>query len=138
MYGPWVSSPLEGLKLLDSGVRYAREFAELSLGESSLPAVHSKTRQRGASGSLDHPYSPCVVGSSFTNEVRKQAEEAHNSQSTRKQLPEGISITPRRVPAQYLSLDAAERDLLLQDHLHQRTKLLIELSRVALMRTFHE
>ena len=39
MYGLWVSSPPKGLKLLDSGVGYAREFAELSLGESSLPAV---------------------------------------------------------------------------------------------------
>src|ERR687897_1229603 len=38
----------------------------------------------------------------------------------------------------YPSSGAAEIIYSSQDHLHQRTKLLIELSRVALMRTLHE
>ena len=49
-----------------------------------------------------------------------------------------MGITPRRSPAQRLSLDAAERICFSKDHPHQRTKLLIELSRAALMRTLHE
>ncbi len=58
-----------------------------------------------------------VMGLSFTNEVPKRAEEAY-PKSSRKKAPEGMSITPRRSPAQHLSLDAAERTCFSKDHPH--------------------
>jgi hypothetical protein len=56
-----------------------------------------------------------VVGSSFTNEVRRRALAAY-PQSTRKQLPEGMGITPSRSPAQRPSLGAAERSCFSKNH----------------------
>jgi hypothetical protein len=58
-----------------------------------------------------------VVGSSFTNEVPKRAEEVY-PQSTRKKAPGGMGITSRRSPAQRLSFDAAERVCFCKDHAH--------------------
>jgi hypothetical protein len=59
LHGPWVSSSPERLKLLDGGVSHTGELTELPLGEASSTTMLSKARQRSASGSLDHLYSPC-------------------------------------------------------------------------------
>jgi hypothetical protein len=79
-----------------------------------------------------------VVGSSFTNEVPKRVEAAY-PQSTRRELPEGMSITPKKVSGATPLLRGGREDLLLQGPSALTNKvLLIELSRAALMRTLHE
>ena len=83
LHGLWVSSSAKGLQPLDGGVCHPSELTELPLSEASSRTMRSKTWQWCASGPLHHPYSLCVVGISFTNEVPKRAEAAYPQRTRR-------------------------------------------------------
>jgi hypothetical protein len=73
------------------------ELTELPLGEASSTTMRSKSRQWYASGSLHHPYSPCIVGTSFTNEVPKRVEAAYPQSSPRSSYQEAL-VSAEQVP----------------------------------------
>jgi hypothetical protein len=67
-----------------------------------------------------------VLWVSFTNEVRKQAEEDH-LRALVGSYQEAWASPQEKAPEQCLSLEAAEKISFSQDPPHYRTKLLIEL-----------